>query len=176
MKRFLLLFALLTAPLFADAEKARVALEAIVRKDQVVSVNTPSIRFADTLSAAERQLRNDRLAKEWPEFLRRFTEATANSTDGRALKAAAFWKEFFTGSSSDDVMRGADRWTAGLLGALKSQRAKVELEPDSAIRSRMLARIDRAAKDIEAWRANGNESHRARSNLGASLVDLIAPL
>lgn len=181
MKRFLLLFALIAAPLFAqEAEKARAALEAIVRKDQVVSVNVPRIRVSPDLPYAQHptpdqlKMRAERLAKDWPEFLRRFTESAA--TEGRALKAGVYWKEFFTGSSSDDVMRGADRWTASLIQALKTQRPIVEMETDAAIRSRMLGRIDRVTKDLNDWRLNGPESRRARSNLGGSLPDLIAPL
>lgn len=189
MKLIICLFLCFFSLVRADAEKARATLEAIIRKDGSVPIATQPILYnhatspKERLTEAEIAIRRERFKTDWPEFLRKFTEdpppqkGPGLETGGkRIIKSNTFWKEFFSGSSSDEVMRAADTWTGNLLNTVKTQQAIANLEQDSAKRSRMIGRLERAEKDLTAWRKVDRESGRARRLLAGSLVDLVAPL
>lgn len=166
------------SPLFSQqAEASRAAIEAIIRKDKPVSITAPRVR-APYLSTEEVKIRQQRAERDWPDFLRNYTEAASgpNENGSRILKSSVFWREFFGSMTSDDIIRGVDSWTLTLKTQIAYERKKVELEPDVTLRSRMISRLETAEKDLDSWRANDRDSGRARHALSMSLKALIAPL
>jgi hypothetical protein len=165
-----------------QAEACRAALEEVIRKDGYVSLTAPAVSWGSSIknrpSEAELIDRKARVARDWPDFLRRYTEpvTTTQSSMRRLLRSNVFWKEFFNGMTSDDIMRGVDTWTHPLLHAIAAQRKLIEMETDITLRARMISRLETAKADIEKWHENSLDSRRARTAMGGSIKGLIAPL